>query len=348
MRALHLISIAHDVIPGEQKLCSFCLNEREIESLNNFMDRNSHVLGHVFLSTCNRQEIYYESTRNINNEIIDWWKNQVIGRASTSETIFRKKTGNASVSKYLLELAQGFRSAIRGDDQILSQIKLAFQNSRENHRLSTLLERCFQYIMKCNKDIINTTDFKNHSVSLAFHALKSLQQVPNARNKNHKILIIGAGQMAEQILKYIFKFCYNKISITNRTKSKAESLVKNLDVDIVDYADLDHVLQDHEIVINCINGDILTGKLNQLEKEERPLFIIDLAMTEIMLNSDSHRKIIKLEKLTEELKEHNQLRSQSLPEVQILIEKYTREFNHWANNYLHRRQNLRFAQTTGA
>lgn len=338
MRTLHLISIAHDVVPGEQKLCTFCLSERDIESLKKFMDQQHNVHGHVFLSTCNRQEIYYESSENINMQIISWWNNRLACRSNVTKEHFRLLSGNKAVSIYLMELAQGFRSAIKGDDQILSQIKLAFQDSRHHKRLSTLLERCFQYLMKCNKDIINTTDFKHHSVSLAFHALKSLQELPLARNRNHKVLIVGAGQMAHQILKYISKFNYHNISITNRTRSKAEELVKNSDIHVVEYDKLDRELSTYDIVINCINGNILSEKLAEINSNKLPLFIIDLAMTAINLSSSEKCRIIHLEKLTKELKEHNQLRAQSIPRVENLIKQYAHDYCEWTKGYLFRRR----------
>ena len=328
-RELHLLSINHNNADPSMRI-AMDLSLIDWFSLEAHARFSLGVIGWVKISTCNRIEILIDASANTDiDQIIDKWIR--LSQSEVTSSHFECLSGNQNVIKYLLELSTGLRSAIYGDDQILTQIKQSFEDSRSAESgLSTLIERAYQCVMRCHKEITGKTEFKNQGVSLAYYGLKYVKDYFRKESAylNKTILIIGAGDMAEQVVKYLPKFNFKKIILTNRTIEKAQRLAMNHNITVVDDEGLDDINPD--VVLSCsINGRAL------IDQRLTPELIIDFSLTAFP-TSDSSATVVSLEEMQQAIDKRNERRNAYIEDVNNIITTHCTLYKTWAEQWLMR------------
>ena len=70
-------------------------------------------------------------------------------------------------------------------------------------------------------------------------------------NKNQDLLIIGAGGATGAVIYGLKEYGINKITITNRTISKAEILKKQFKINLLNFETLNKYVKDYSMIVNC-------------------------------------------------------------------------------------------------
>lgn len=321
MRKLQIISVSHHHTTATQRI-QLGMDQGRWQQLLTYIKYELHAEGVVRLATCNRIEIYCEASTDIRQQVADRWL-ALAGDIDTITTqVFKTYLGSAIAVRYLLQLSIGMKSAIYGDDQILSQLKKSFEQSRAAGQLSTLLERAYQTVMRFHKQICRETAFKSQTVSLAYQALKSLTTHYGKTDLASKtVLIIGAGDMAAQVVKYQSKFKFRAVTITNRTVAKAHVLVEGKSITVADYQKVNSTRYD--IIISCTDqGRILVDTMGP------PEFYIDLSIA-----SATHEPLgehsIRLETIQQKIDTQNQTRMACIGVVKRYLGVHVEEFAQW-------------------
>ena len=128
----------------------------------------------VIISTCNRTEIYISgclgSEKEIRKifEVLDW-------DISLLEYTFYLE--GISVAKHLLEVVCGFHSKILGEDQILGQVKLAYELSLEHKAIHTKLLRLFEEAISCGKKFRTESKLYEIPVSASSIAVNEVERI---------------------------------------------------------------------------------------------------------------------------------------------------------------------------
>ena len=330
MRKLQILSIDHKSHSTSERQ-AFALNPDQYDELSSYIQYVLGVHGHVYLSTCNRIEIYYDAEEDLRELIIEKWKYLAQINDENLQNPITTYLGSESCINHILQLCIGTKSAIVGDDQILSQLKKAFELARTNGTMSTLLERAYQTVMKFHKQVCRDTEYRNITVSLAYHSLKSIYQyIPKNELIMKSVLIIGAGAMAAQVVKYLPKFQFSSVSITNRTEEKAQKLVKEKNIEVVNYANIDS--SEYDIVISCTDqGYGLVRNITQLG------FYIDLSLASANIENLSCPGIL-LEELQSYITAQSTARLDSLNEVSLIMIKHEEEYLTWLGHWWSRRK----------
>lgn len=334
MRTLQILSVSHQSLPANRRL-NMNLDSDSWQQLYTFMKYDCNVLGWVRIVTCNRVELYLEAEADVRQVVAQKWV-ELAGEDLQFGQDIKSYFGNNISNRYLLELTTGLHSAIFGDDQILFQIKKAFEEGRRNNSLSTLLERSFQYIMKTHKLICKETDFKTRSVSLAYHALKSIERACSKEEcKNKNLLILGAGDMAVQVLKYLPKFEFKSVSIANRTKEKADKLAQLNGLRSQGLEEVKH--SNYDVVISCIDyGNEYIADFSTLD------FYVDLSLTSVSLKEVLCPSIL-LKELQKQIDIQNRKSQSSIAIVKRLLSGQAREFMQWEQEWKERRREASLA-----
>ncbi|MEM9547779.1 MAG: hypothetical protein AAGA77_17485 [Bacteroidota bacterium] len=326
MRNLYIISINHQTHCAEERI-KLDLSTEAWEELFAFLTFKLGAEGFVLLRTCNRIELYYEADQNWTSRIKEKW-NSLVSSTQNFEGMESVQTydGYRACIEHLLQLSVGFKSAIYGDDQILSQLKKAFEQARSNKSMSTLLERSYQSVMRFHKKVCRDTDFKSHTISLAYQALKSARfSLGSDRLAEKNVLIIGAGDMAAQVVKYLPKFKFGSISITNRTQSKAKRLVQNKKITVVAYEQLE--IKSYDIIISCTDqGYSLLSNWSNVD------YYIDLSLHSASIGPISTSHIV-LAELQQSINERNVDRMKSVGRVYEILENRVEGFEGWCSRW---------------
>ena len=330
MTQLFIISANHINTSSQERLM-LRLTDTQWEQLTAHMEYGLGIVGDIRLQTCNRLEIIYEHHTNVSGDIVNTWLS-LIDHIEISEQHFDTHVGTENCIAYLLDLSLGFHSALYGDDQILQQLKKAFESARSRNKLSSLLERAYQTMMRTHKQVCRSTDYKSQTVSLAYQALKATRKIiGKSELAKRNLLIVGAGDMANQVLKCLPKFQFNSVAISNRTESKAKGLAEKNNLKVVKYNQ--EWTNAYEVVISCTDHGLT--RLSELRSMD--LYVdLSLASAEI---EDLHVPYVLLEELQGLISAQNNNRMACVPQVQKIIKDNKNQFLDWYNSWVERKVN---------
>ncbi len=237
------------------------------------------IRGLLILTTCNRFECWFESATTRAAELLDYLTAALEGpqaKQSCRERFEVSDQTDASVN-HLFRVAAGLESAVLGDAEILHQIKRAFLKSVSWKLQGSLLERSLQSIFRLHKRISNETAFRDGTTSTAYKALKTISDEFGQQAHSKKILLVGAGDIIGQVLKYNDKFGFDNLYLTNRTEAKADTLARAHGVQSWPWARLKAgELESFDAIVSAVSH--VPGLIRAGWATDRKVVLIDLAV----------------------------------------------------------------------
>ncbi len=274
------ISLNHKTAPIEIRE-ALHLSKNEIAELIPILRENIYSEGFV-LSTCNRTEIFgLPKSHGITYK-------DVIKILLNYKTVDGIKDENflmyfsCGAVKHIFSVATGIDSLIIGDSQILGQVKEAFDISEDMDFAGPLLRRLFDTTLKVGKRSIRETLIGEGAVTVSYAAVQVVEKI-FANLDRKSALVIGAGETAELAAVHLRDKGIEKISITNRTLSKAEELAAKLHADITQFEYFKEHLHNFDIVISATSSpDFIIDKkdIKTMMKKRRgtPVVLMDIAI----------------------------------------------------------------------
>lgn len=233
----------------------------------------------VLLSTCNRSELYCES-RGLNS-VIDWFVRQANVHAENFINALYIHQDEKAIA-HLMAVASGLDSMILGEPQILGQMKEAFSESCAANAIGASFHRLFAHVFHVAKAIRTTTSIGACPVSVAsaaFHFAK--QCVPSFSDA--KISMIGAGDTAELMVRYLKTELSSPITLVNRSLSRAKDLAQTLGGKVQTLDNLMFAIASSDIVFSAtgsiapiVNKALVQDAMHM--RQNKPLFFIDMAV----------------------------------------------------------------------
>ena len=228
----------------------------------------------IVTSTCNRTEIYGFAQHPF--QLIKLLCENSQGTVEDFQRVaFVYK--NQEAINHMFRVGTGLDSQILGDFEIISQIKMAFTESKTMNLVNAFLERLVNAVIQASKKIKNETEISSGATSVSFASVQYIfKNVDDIANKN--ILLFGTGKIGRNTCENLVKHTkHEQITLINRTKDKAEKLAKKLNVIVKDYADLQLELQKADVVV------VATGAQNPTVDKailnlKKPLLILDLSI----------------------------------------------------------------------
>lgn len=343
MTSVKLIAITHETASLNIRSI-FHLNQAEKEAFITGVKATFDIKGILVLATCNRTEIYFETSKASTQDILDYllaFKNKSrntedVLRSTYYVDYFTQLNDTKSTTKYLLEVVSGLRSLVVGDMQIISQFKQAFLYSQELDLQGQILERMVQSVFKMHKRIQNETDFRKGSASTSYLALLAARQFFGKTELSKKdVLLIGAGEIIKDVAKYSEKFMFNSLTIINRTKSKAASIAQNYNFETGDWENLNQDVLNADIVISGVSNQTnLIQSTTELENTTESKLFIDLGMPaniDMNLDTQSNFKVINIDQLNTKSGQVESKRQNAIDTVKDIINSEYEIFLKWLN-----------------
>ena len=285
----------------------------------------------IVTSTCNRTEIY--GFANHPYELIKLLCENSKGTVEEFQEVAYIYKNQEAVN-HMFRVGTGLDSQILGDFEIISQLKIAFNESKSNGLVNSFLERLINSVIQASKKIKTDTDISSGATSVSFASVQYIiKNVADISNKN--ILLFGTGKIGRNTCENLVKHTkHEQITLINRTKDKAEKLAQKLDLIVKDYSDLQLELQNADIVV------VATGALNPtIDKAilnlKKPLLILDLSIPknvhENVLDVEGVT-LIHLDHLSQMTDETLEKRKQHIPHAETIIEEIREEFMAWTRN----------------
>ena len=173
----------------------------------------------VILQTCNRVEIFLALDKMDVEKIFEIWRKITEIRDLSFE--LAEIDQDKGAINHLLRLTSGLESLVVGEDQILGQVKRAFEYSRQNCYVDSFIPIIFDHAIKVGSRIRTNTGLNKGSLSIGSMAVNLAEEYFDDF-QSKKVLLIGTGEGATLVAKSLKKRQVN-FDVASRTFERAKS-----------------------------------------------------------------------------------------------------------------------------
>lgn len=235
----------------------------------------------LLLSTCNRTELYC-SGPNPDPQALLGWVHESWGLGSERLDQYFYDLKDAEAVRHLIRVAGGMDSLVLGESEILGQLKRAWAEAREAETVGNLLDRLCQHAVTTAKAIRHQSAIGDEPISVAYTAIVLARRLFSDLDSRH-VLLIGAGEMIELCARHLMQHGVSRLTIANRSFSRAETLASELNATPVSLEHLDDVLPSADILISSTSSDqpvvtLQAVKAALAKRRHKPMFMVDIAV----------------------------------------------------------------------
>jgi glutamyl-tRNA reductase len=298
---------------------------------------SDYVKNGVILSTCNRTEVYsivgHESSgsRSIIQFLNDYcrWEAE---RFAPYLYVYSQR----DAASHLFKVASGLDSMVVGEDQILGQVKKAYQASLSLGVSGSVLSHLFTRAIRTGKKARHQTGISRNGGSISSAAVQFAKK-HLGRSAHGSALIVGAGETSRLTSKALARNSKLDIMITSRTYEAASQLAKEIGGTAVPFDQLPDVLSTVDLLISSTDApnfiiDKFTVEGVMQKRNGRPLLMIDIA-----LPRDIHPEVGTLDNVSlhdiDELKDLAELnrkgKKRAADTVEVMAEAEADRFMAW-------------------
>lgn len=234
----------------------------------------------MLLSTCNRSELYCKADDV--NRVCDWFCSQTtLSRQELDKVMYVYQDSNAI--KHMMEVACGIDSMVVGEPQILGQMKQAFSESCAAGSIQSDFHRLMQQVFMVAKEIRSMTDIGACPVSVASAAIRfAKSEIVDFSKAN--IVLVGAGDTTELMLRYLKTNVSAPVSIVNRSLENAAALLGDMEGQIYGLDQLPLALSQADVVFTAtgsaqpiVTAEVAVQAIAQ-RLQNNPILILDIAV----------------------------------------------------------------------
>lgn len=255
----------------------------ELERAMTTLQNQKSVLENVIVSTCNRTEIYavvdqlHTGRYYIKKFLADWFQLE-IEEVAPYLTIFEQD----GAIDHLFRVTCGLDSMVVGETQILGQIKDSFLEAQQVKATGTIFNELFKQVVTLAKRAHSETTIGESAMSVSYAAVELGKKIFGELTDCH-VLILGAGKMGELALQNLYGSGARKVTVMNRTFTKAEVMAEKYMGHAKPLSELQCALLEADILISSTGASeyvITKEMMTKVEKMRsgRPLFMVDIAV----------------------------------------------------------------------
>jgi glutamyl-tRNA reductase len=236
----------------------------------------------ALLATCNRVEIYAAAVDKegaLRALAGDLARRAGVPDAELHAHLYTREEGHAV--HHLFRVASSLDSLVIGEPQILGQVKGTHDTAIRVGTAGPLLNTCFQRAFRVARRVRRETAIARNPVSVSSVAVELARSVFEDFT-GKRVLVVSAGKMADLAARALHAHGA-RITITNRTRARADELAAHFQAAVHPWEDLHGALVGADIVIASTGAarPVLTEALiarAQKARRGRPLFLIDIAV----------------------------------------------------------------------
>lgn len=237
----------------------------------------------VILSTCNRLEIYtVASSPDAGHDAVCSLLEDFHGESRAQFEPYLYTYADRQAAGHLFSVAAGLDSMVLGEPQILGQVTGAMESALAQGAAGKLLAALFRHAIEAGKRARTETAIGEGTTSISHAAVELAGEIfrdlPSCR-----VLLVGAGEMAELAAQALVKTGVRDLSIMNRTRERAEGLAAQFGAKALDWKERELALGWADIVI------VSTGaphaifrrrnvRQGMIRRDGRPLSFVDISV----------------------------------------------------------------------
>jgi glutamyl-tRNA reductase len=259
--------------------------DQAAEALVRFRERFPGREG-VLLSTCNRVEFYAAGEQAAvpppPDQLVSFLAECRGIDASLLAPVLAGDRDEAAV-RHLFSVASGLDSMVLGEPQIVAQVKQAWAIAQENNTSGPLTGEMFQAALRTAKRVATETSIGRERLSIPSVAVADFASGVFERFDDKRVLLVGAGKMAAETLRYLRAAGARDVVVVNRTAGRAGELAARLGARAGRFEELEAELSAADLVVSTtgatepVVSPELFGRVES-RRGGRPLVVLDLAV----------------------------------------------------------------------
>ena len=245
----------------------------------------------VILCTCNRSEFYVMEPENgpatglgytpgedrIKQFLADWFR---ISLSDVDRFLYVHR--EYQCVQHLFRVASSLDSMILGEEQIIGQVREAFDVARQSDTIPGPLSHLFERALRVGRKVRRDTGVGRNALSVS-RACVELARSALGDLKGRKAIVVGAGEAGKLAAKALARSGVREITVANRTYERAADLARGLYGKAVTLPELVDALVSADIVIGCTDSAEYVLNANTVRnamaaRARRPLFLLDIAV----------------------------------------------------------------------
>lgn len=274
----------------------------EVSSLGEsyFYDRlRRESLAYVVLSTCHRLEIYSSE------QITDF---------EALNPYHRLEGGDAI--RHLFRVASGVESLSIGEQEILRQVKTAFEKSLSDGVASKEFSVIFRKAISIGKEARDRTGISRGRTSIPSLVGQMLMTTLPAVGK--RVAIVGSGKIARDMVKYALESRPANLTVYGRSQHPLQAISEQFEIKTVFGIDPKSIAEENDIIIAATSSSEPIFTLSIVENADSTF--IDLGMPPNVEKDSCNKKVISLGNLEPIIRANSRDKASKIPAVEKIIE----------------------------
>ena len=231
----------------------------------------------LVLQTCNRFEIYF--TGKNEEPGIEEVKKFMLDSYGADISKYLKSDSYVNTLRHLFQVVSSVDSLIVGENQILGQVREAYEFAKDGNFTGRILDPIVQKTLFIGKRIRTETKISDGKISISSAAVDLANKHTPLDGKN--VMIIGTGNMATLLGEYISNFKLQSLTVVGRSPDKVQKFCGEFEGMALDIANLSDNLAKVDVVFSataCPRILITADMVDKAVDENHHLTLIDIAM----------------------------------------------------------------------
>ncbi|HLW19887.1 MAG TPA: glutamyl-tRNA reductase [Cyclobacteriaceae bacterium] len=327
------LSLSYKVAPVEiREIIS--LDEKDVHSILLKLKEFFSVTDTLILSTCNRTEVYYSHELDLSTEIIKLiGLEKGLGDVVSYLDYFRIFNDDREAIQHLFKVAMGLEAQVVGDMQISNQVKRAYQSAADLGIAGPFLHRLMHTIFFTNKRVVQETSFRDGAASVSYAAVELIEEL-TSNTFEPRILLVGVGEIGEDVARNMVHIPNAQVSISNRTFHKAKELADEFNFKVIPFENCYEAMEEADVVVSSImrTEPFITKSLVKGFDIKSYKIFVDLSVPrsiETSIEDVPGAVLYNVDNIKSKATEALEKRLASIPQVESIIEESIDEFYNW-------------------
>jgi glutamyl-tRNA reductase len=334
-----LLGINHETASVELREC-LAFSEDETADALVLLSKNQFIKEALIFSTCNRVEMLIVTEDRIRGtdaakEFLAEYKKVPAVQFEDALYVYQ---GDEAV-RHIFRVASSLDSMVIGEPQILGQIKEAYRSATLKKTSGVILNRLLHRTFFVAKKVRSETGIGDHAVSISYAAIELGRKIFDTL-ESKKVLLIGAGEMAELAVEHLIRNRAGEIFVANRTFKTGVELSKKFKGQAINFEELTNYLKEVDIVISSTGSSDFILRPEQVkgtmrDRRNRPLFFIDIAVPRDIdpkINRLNNSYVYDIDDLKGVVDENIGDRKAEAVKGERIVDEAVIRFQEWYNN----------------
>jgi glutamyl-tRNA reductase len=295
---------------------------------------------HVVVSTCNRVELYSAQEDPAQAPTTDQLARFFADFHNLPlEQVFSElleRTGAEAV-RHLFEVASSIDSMVLGENQIVNQVKAAYEVATRGNANGPLTNALFQRAVTVSRRVRTETQLSEGRISIASVAVGEFGRSIFDRFDDKMVLIIGAGEMAEETFRYLQEEGVGRTIVINRSPERAAQLAAKFGGQAKPFETLDEWMARADVIVSTTGAEEPIVSVERFRKvraagDGHPIFILDLGAPRDfhpdVAGVDEAVFLYDIDDLEKTCRRNRDARMSEIARASAIIEEETARFMH--------------------